>query len=61
MTLVPEWNALQPGIVIGVIGFITLAIMVFTYCKMEHKTPLKISGKVVLIALIPMTRGVNFN
>lgn len=100
MTLVTEWNALQPGIVIGGIGFLTLAIMVFTYRKMEHKTPIKISGKVVLtslvaivgaillgigmvftmvwsnmfqgiiigimgivvlIALIPMTKGVNFN
>ena len=48
MCLIPEWNALKPGIVIGCIGFVVLLAMVIVWRKMENKTPIHLTGKTVL-------------
>ena len=69
MTLIPEWNAFRPGVIMGVIGAIVLLIMALVWRKMENKEPIKLSGKtigatligivgiVVLLCLIPFIKG----
>lgn len=42
MALIPEWNALNQGIIMGVTGAVVLLIMVVVWRKMEHKEPIKI-------------------
>lgn len=45
MTLIPEWNAFKPGVIMGVIGVVVLVITVLVWRKMENKAPIHISGK----------------
>lgn len=45
MALIPEWNAFRQGVILGVIGALVLLIMVLVWRKMEHKAPIKVSGK----------------
>lgn len=47
MTLIPEWNAFRPGVIMGVIGAVVLFIMVLVWRKMENKAPIKLSGKTI--------------
>ncbi len=48
MALIPEWNAFNQGIIFGGVGILLGVITVFVWRKMEHKAPIKISGKTVL-------------
>lgn len=52
MALLPEWNAFTEGVIFGctglVLGFVTLLI----WRKMEHKAPLRLSGKNVLFIFV---------
>lgn len=52
MALIPEWNAFVPGVVMGSIGVAVLLAMVFVWRKMEHKAPIRLSGKTVIAWLI---------
>lgn len=52
MALIPEWNALKPGVIMGVIGVVTLLIMVMVWRRMENKAPVKLSGKIIGATLI---------
>ena len=52
MALIPEWNALWQGVIMGVIGAAVLLAMVIVWRRMEHKEPIKISGKAIGAALI---------
>ena len=52
MALIPEWNALRPGVIMGVAGAVVLLIMAGVWRKMENKAPIKISGKTIGAALI---------
>lgn len=52
MALIPEWNAFQPGVIMGVIGAVVLLIMVLVWRKMENKEPIKLSGKTIGATLI---------
>ena len=52
MALIPEWNAFQPGVIMGVIGIVVLLAMVLIWRKMENKDPLKLSGKTIGATLI---------
>ena len=52
MALLPEWNAFRPGVICGVIGMVVLIIALVVWRKMEHKTPIHLSGKVVGIILL---------
>lgn len=54
MALLPEWDAFRPGVVMGCIGAVLALITVFVWRKMEHKDPLKITGKSVLIVFIAL-------
>ncbi len=52
MALIPEWNAFNQGIVLGVIGAVVLLIMVLVWRKMENKSPVKLSGKIIGTVLL---------
>lgn len=52
MALLPEWNAFRPGVTLGCIGALLALITVFVWRKMEHKEPIKITGKAVLTTII---------
>ena len=52
MTLIPEWNAFNQGIVMGVIGALVLLIMVLVWRKMENKSPVRVSGKMIGTVLL---------
>lgn len=52
MALIPEWNTFQPGVILGVAGIMVLFITVFVWRRMEHKAPVKLSGKTIGAGLI---------
>ncbi len=52
MALIPEWNAFNQGIVMGVIGAVVLLIMVLVWRKMENKSPVRVSGKMIGTVLL---------
>jgi uncharacterized membrane protein YeaQ/YmgE (transglycosylase-associated protein family) len=52
MALIPEWNAFQLGVIMGVVGAVVLLIMVLVWRKMENKAPIKLSGKTIGATLI---------
>lgn len=52
MCLLPEWNAFEPGVVMGAAGLVILLAMVAVRRRMEHKAPIKWSGKTVLTVLL---------
>lgn len=52
MALIPEWNAFQPGVIMGVAGAVVLLIMALVWRRMENKGPIKPSGKTIGATLI---------
>lgn len=52
MALIPEWNAFKPGIIFGAVGLALGLITLIVWRKMEHKEPIKISGRLILTILI---------
>lgn len=52
MALLPEWNAMKPGIIFGAIGLVLGIITVLIWRKMENKAPIKINGKIVLFTVL---------
>lgn len=52
MALIPEWNAFQPGVVMGTIGALVLLIMMLVWRKMENKAPIHLSGKTIGTVLL---------
>lgn len=52
MALLPEWNAFTPGVILGCVGLAFALVTVFVWRKMEHKAPVKLSGKTVLAVIL---------
>lgn len=52
MSLLPEWNAFRPGIVMGTVGLVILLAMIAVRRRMEHKAPIKWNGKTVITVLL---------
>lgn len=52
MTLIPEWDAFQPGIIFGCLGLVLGLITIAIWRKMEHKQPIQISGKTILTMIV---------
>lgn len=48
MALIPQWNALRPGIIFGCIGCVLGLITAGVWRRMEGKTPIQLTGKTVL-------------
>ena len=52
MTLLPEWNAFNEGILFGAAGLILALVTVLVWRRMEHKAPLKFDMKTILTILL---------
>lgn len=52
MSLITEWNAFKPGIILGCIGLLLGLITLMVWIKMEHKQPIHVTGKTVLTIII---------
>ena len=52
MTLLPEWNAFKPGVVVGCVGLVVLLAMIFVWRKMENKDPIHLNGKTFLTVFV---------
>lgn len=57
MALLPEWGMQTQGIICGAIGIALSLITWFVWRKMEHKAPIKVSGKTVLTVLVGIVGG----
>lgn len=51
MALIPQWNAMKPGLVFGCVGLVLAFVTLAVWRRMEHKEPIKISGKAVLVSI----------
>lgn len=60
MALLPEWDAMIPGIVLGAVGALVLIAMVLICRKMDGKPMIKFSGRAVGIALLGLLGTVVF-
>ena len=54
MTLLPEWNAFNEGILFGATGLVLGLVTVLVWRKMEHKQPLKFDLKTILTVLLTL-------
>lgn len=54
MALLPEWNTFTQGIIMGCIGIFLWLVTVLIWRKMEHKAPIKLSGKAVFTTVITL-------
>lgn len=54
MALLPEWNAFRPGVVLGGFGLAMALITVLVWRRMEHKEPIRITGKAVLTIIVAL-------
>lgn len=52
MCLLPEWNAFEPGLVMGAAGLVILLVMAAVRRKMENKAPVKWNARTVLTVLV---------
>lgn len=52
MCLLPEWNAFKPGVVLGCVGLVELLTTFITWRRMEHKAPIRMSGKAALCGIL---------
>ena len=52
MALLPEWGAMNHGIVIGVIGMAVLLIMLLVRRKMDGKPAIVFNGKAIATTLL---------
>lgn len=60
MAMLPQWNAFKPGVVMGCIGMIVALITIGVWRKMEHKEPIKITGKSVLTIALGILGSLTF-
>lgn len=52
MVLLPEWGLGAQGVVCGVIGLVILVVTLLIWRKMEHKAPIRPSGKTILSVFV---------
>lgn len=52
MALIPEWEAFQLGIVFGSIGILCGLATLVIWRKMEHKEPIRFSGKTIFMVSV---------
>lgn len=60
MTMIPEWNAFRPGVIMGVVGAVVLLVMVLVWRKMENKAPIHLSGKTIGAMLLGIVGALLF-
>ncbi len=47
MALVAEWAMLKEGVILGAAGLVLALVTLLVWRKMEHKAPIRVSGKMV--------------
>lgn len=52
MTMLPEWGMFDQGIICGVAGIAVLLADLVIWRRMEHKAPIKLSGKTLLAVFV---------
>ena len=52
MALLPQWNAMTPGVVSGTAGLLVLLLMIFVRRRMEGKPAIALSFRSVAIAVL---------
>lgn len=52
MALLPQWGAMTPGIVIGVVGAVILLVMLLVRRKMDGKPAIVFNGKAIGTTLL---------
>ena len=52
MALLPEWGAMVPGVVIGIIGAVILLVMILVRRKMDGKPAIVFNGKAIGTTLL---------
>lgn len=60
MGLIPEWNMMKQGIVVGIIGLIILLIMVIVRRKMSGKGMFKMNAKVIGLTIYTLLAVIIF-
>ena len=50
--MIPEWGAFQPGIISGCVGLVLGLVTLLVWRRMEHKEPIRVSGKTVLTVFV---------
>ncbi len=60
MALIPEWDAMTQGIVIGAIGAVILLVMLLVRRKMDGKPAIVFNGRTVGITLFGILAAVVF-
>lgn len=60
MALLPEWDAMIPGIVVGAVGAVVLLATVLIRRKMDGKPAVKLSGKAVGATILGLLGTVVF-
>ena len=48
MALVEKWAMLKQGVIVGGAGLLLALVTLLIWRKMEHKAPIRVSGKVVV-------------
>lgn len=51
MVMIPEWGAFRPGVVLGCVGLVLGLITILAWRRMEHKEPVRLSGRALLLVL----------
>lgn len=51
MVMIPEWGAFRPGVVLGCVGLTLGLITILVWWRMEHKEPVRLSGRALLLVL----------
>ena len=60
MALLPEWNAMTQGVVIGAVGLAVLLVMLLVRRKMDGKPAIVFSGKAIATTLFGIFSTVVF-
>ena len=55
MALVEKWAMLKQGVIVGGAGLLLALVTLLIWRKMEHKAPIRVSGKVVVRVLLGVT------
>lgn len=52
MALLPQWESFEEGIIFGAAGLVLGLVTLIVWRRMEHKAPIKLSGKQVLLVIM---------
>ena len=52
MALVEKWAMLKQGVIVGGAGLLLALVTLLIWRKMEHKAPIRVTGKVVVRVLL---------